>query len=99
LAEEAWWKLEEKVAFAHEEPNSPVRVYHAIVAWVGQKGPCYRHLDHDAAYARIAAIAKERAFDEIPGRGDVKRLWQRAHARWGKVKRSERRKHGRPVGG
>src|SRR5262249_15051597 len=48
LSEEAWWKLEEKIVLAHEEPNSPIRVFHAIVAWIGQKGPCYPFLNFAA---------------------------------------------------
>lgn len=101
LSEVAWWKLKAKVDLAHEEPNSPVRVFHAIVAWVGQKGPCYPYLDHDAAYSRIGAIAGKHAFDEIPGRSDIKRLWQRAYARWCRMRKRYRdgvRKGAVPVG-
>jgi hypothetical protein len=62
-----------------------VRAFLSICGWVEQKGPCYRFVPHDKVYARIAALARAQAFNEIPGRGDVKRLWQRAHARWCKV--------------
>jgi retron-type reverse transcriptase len=86
LTEQAWWTLEEATALAHEELNSPVRVYQAIIAWVGQKGPCYPQLDHHATYDRIADIARQQAFDEIPDQSDVKRLWQKAHARWGRAR-------------
>jgi hypothetical protein len=86
LTEEAWWKLTESISLTHEEPNSPIRVNQLIAGWVSQKGPCYRFLDYNAAYARIAAIAQEQAFDEIASHVELKRLWQRAWARWGKMR-------------
>jgi hypothetical protein len=98
LTEEAWWKLEEKLVLAHEEPDAPVRVFQAIVGWVGQKGPCYPHVDRDAAYARLAAIAREQAFDEIPDRSDVRQLWQRSFARWAKVRARARHARGKTAG-
>ena len=90
LTEGAWESLKEALALAHDEPNSPVRAVQSVCGWVGQKGPCYPFVNHDKVYARLADLARAQAFDEIPGRSDVKRLWQRAHARWCKLRKKKR---------
>jgi hypothetical protein len=82
VGEKAWDHLQEKLATAHEKPDAPLRARTIIKGWVSQMGPCYRHTDLDAACSRIEAISHELAFDEIPGAGELKKLWQRAYARW-----------------
>ena len=87
LAEKTWARLEERLARAHEEPDSPLRADAVVRGWVAQMGPCYPLArrpqgEHADAYARIRAVAAEQAFDEIPGREELQRLWQRAYARW-----------------
>jgi len=85
LTEAAWWQLADKIALSRDAPNSPLRVYEAIVGWVGQKGPCFPYLDHNKVYAQIADIAGEHGYDEIPSLSEIRNLWQRAYARWMRI--------------
>jgi len=55
-------------------------------------GPCYSYTEQDAAYARITAVAAGQAFDEIPGARDMQGLWQRAYARWCRLRKSYRKR-------
>jgi hypothetical protein len=81
VGERAWERLDDKLKHAHDEPNSPTRAEAIIRGWVDQMGPCFPHLDRDEFCDRIRAAAHAQAFDEIPGRSDLKALWQRAYAR------------------
>ncbi len=82
IAESAWIGLHGKLAFDHSKPQSPLRAYSTIRSWILQQGPCYPHTDRNQAYARLAEIAGELAFDEIPSRNHILSRWQRAYARW-----------------
>lgn len=83
---DAWDSLGENLALAHQEPNSPLRAFRSICGWISQKGPCYPFVTHDKAYARLADLARAQAFDEIPDRSDARQLWQKAYARWCRVR-------------
>jgi hypothetical protein len=82
VAEKSWEGLAENLDEAHDAPNSPVAAVLTIKGWVSGKGPCFKYTDPDQAWDRIAATARSLAFDEIPGRQKVKDWWQRAYARW-----------------
>jgi hypothetical protein len=86
VGERPWERLDEKLTQAHDEPNSPARADAIIRGWVDQLGPCFPHVDRDEFCDRIRAVAHAQAFDEIPSRSDLKALWQRAYARWVKVR-------------
>jgi hypothetical protein len=82
VAEKSWEGLAENLDEAHDAPNSPVAAVLTIKGWVNDKGPCFKYTDPDRAWDRIALSAQALAFDEIPGRQKVKDWWQRAYARW-----------------
>ena len=67
--------------------DAPLRAIAIIEGWVSQMGPCYPFEDHADAHDRIASIAHEQAFDEIPSRSELQNAWQRAFARWCKLRR------------
>lgn len=82
MTEGAWTSLEEKLSLAHDEPNAPIRAIQSVCGWVNDKGPCYPFVNRGKFYARIAALARAQAFDEIPDRGEIMQLWQKAYSRW-----------------
>jgi retron-type reverse transcriptase len=88
LTRGAWDGLAESLARAQEEPHAPVRAVLALTGWVAARGPCYPDLKHEQVYARIESVARKAGFDEIPGAGKIKGLWQRAYARWGRLQKS-----------
>src|SRR5205807_2033321 len=75
LRQAAWDGLAESLELAQREEHAPIRAILVLIGWVGQKGPCYQAVNHDAAFARIAAMARKQGFDEIPSRGKLKGLW------------------------
>ena len=85
LAESAWRRLEDHLAWAAERPDPVARAGAVLGGWLGQQGPCYPHLDRDDAYARIAAMSKRRV-GKTPDRDCVFDFWQRAYARWCKLR-------------
>jgi len=85
--QKAWKRLEEKLARAHEGPDAPLRADATVRGWLSQAGPCRPHVDLDEACSRVRSIAEGLAFDETPGKAELKRLWQKAHARWRKVRK------------
>ncbi len=86
LTENSMDGLAEGLWLAHDAPDAPLRAIEVIKGWVAAKGPCYKDVDHEETYGRIQAIAHERAFDEILSQPDLKESWQRAYARWGKLR-------------
>jgi hypothetical protein len=77
-----WDQLEEALMLAHTKPAAPVRAHESIVGWAEQLGPCRPHLDPDDLYARIAAVARRYAFDEVPSRPSVEDALLRGYRRW-----------------
>jgi hypothetical protein len=82
LTEKAWASLAEQLELAHERDSSPLRAIDSITGWVGAMGPCYSTTHLPTAYARIGSLANALAFDEIPTREEVSRIWHDAHRRW-----------------
>lgn len=82
LAERSWARLDEHLALVHQHADAPLRANAIIKGWLAQAGPCYPWAGREQDCARIAAIARHHAFDEIPSVGDLSALWQRAYARW-----------------
>jgi hypothetical protein len=77
-----WERLEEALMLAHTKPAAPVRAHESIVGWAEQLGPCRPHLDPDDLYARIGAVARQYAFDEVPSRRTVEDALLSGHWRW-----------------
>jgi hypothetical protein len=86
----AWESLRESLAQAHGRPNSPVAALRSIAGWVADKGPCYVQTHLDRACERVERLAGEQGFEEVPGRDELKGLWQRAAARWGRLRKQVR---------
>ena len=84
---EAWDSLALALDAAHEKPHSPVAAFASIVAWVRDKAPCYPNTVYDRAYDRIERLAAAQGFEEIPERHELKAEWQRAYARWCKIRK------------
>ena len=82
VTDDAWGSLAEKLAAAHGKPHSPLAAVATIAAWVRDKAPCYPHTDLGKAYGRINRLAVAEGFGEIPSRHEVAGMWQRAFARW-----------------
>jgi RNA-directed DNA polymerase len=83
ITERAWERLAERLARANEEPDPVAQADAVLRGWLGQMGPAYPHLGK-AAYARLQQTADEQGFTTC--RKVIKGLWQRAYARWGKVR-------------
>ena len=79
IAEKAWDNLADALTLAHEAPDAPLVAWSAIRAWVSYMGPCYIYTDLGQAWDRMAALARNLAFDEIPDSATVEGWWQRAH--------------------
>jgi hypothetical protein len=82
---------------AHDTPNAPLRAVQCIQGWVNDKGPCFKFINPDEAWDRIAKIARALDFDEIPPRQTVKDWWQRAHARWCRLRKEVRERFRQPT--
>jgi ribonuclease HI len=88
VAEKTWRKLEEKLALAHQKPESPLRAIETINGWIRQQGPARPKADEGEPYARITHMAMTQAFEEIPSKEEMSQEWERAHAEW--IKHRER---------
>jgi hypothetical protein len=86
IDERAWDRLGERLGRALQE-QYPLRRAGAILrGWLSQVGPCYAHVDLDAACDRLDAVVQEQGFGKPPNRAAVKARWQLAHARWQKLR-------------
>jgi retron-type reverse transcriptase len=93
IAEDSWEALTENLDQAHDSPNAPVRAVQCIQGWVNDKAPCFKFINPDEAWDRIAEIARALTYDEIPARQTVKDWWQRAHARWCRLRKQVRQSY------
>jgi retron-type reverse transcriptase len=88
IGETSWKDLGVNLALLHEEENAPIRAFDLIRGWVSQQGPCYPWMDTIQTYARITEVSQNQGFEEIPSLERIQRLWQRAYARWYKLRKS-----------
>ncbi|QEH32114.1 Group II intron-encoded protein LtrA [Aquisphaera giovannonii] len=86
-SERNWWRLEDELEAAHEGPDAPIRAIETIEGWLGQMGPCAADIDIAEVHARIAAIATELSFEEIPDVERVARILGDALRRWEEILR------------
>jgi ribonuclease HI len=99
IASEAWEKLAQRLALAHGEPGAPGRANDILRGWIDQQGPSFLHEDQDQVLTRIASEAQRRAFDEVPPQPDLLGRWQRAHARWCRLRKGASERGGAKGGG
>jgi len=86
VTEAAWTGLGEKLEAAHEKPFSPLVAYATLKGWISDKAPCFPGLNMKWACARIAQLAESQGFEEIPEPVEIATYWQRAYARWCKLR-------------
>jgi hypothetical protein len=82
VAKKAWTRLEEYLVLAHEKPDSSIRAVETINGWIEQMGPCFPFVRRPRVYEKLAKLAAEQAFDEIPSRNAIISRWRRAYERW-----------------
>ena len=82
IGEDSWQRLEGALAELHAEAFSPQRAPQVIQGWVSQQGACFQHEDRARVTERIHTIAHQQSFEEIQSHADIRKDWQRAHARW-----------------
>jgi ribonuclease HI len=82
-----WNRLAEKLVRAHAEPQAPIRALEIIEGWADQLGACYQHEDIEEVYARVASLAHQQAFEEVPSAAELSEIWERAHGRFYHLRR------------
>jgi hypothetical protein len=82
LGERSWDRLAEHLVLAHAQCDAPLRAVAVINGWLSQMGPCFAHESRRDVCQRIASLAKSLALDEIPSLAQLLEHWQRAYARW-----------------
>jgi hypothetical protein len=90
IAERSWERLATHLALAHSKSDAPVRAILTVKQWLNQRGPCYTSSDRERVCRRIIELARAQAFEEVPGRQELRQHWQRAYARWRKLRRTVR---------
>ncbi|MCY2986972.1 MAG: reverse transcriptase domain-containing protein [Planctomycetota bacterium] len=88
FAEQAWGKLRDKLDLCHRQPDAPLRAIAVIHSWLDQQGACFLDVDRDQALTRLSEIARELALDEIPNHEALRGRWQRAYARWCRMRKA-----------
>jgi ribonuclease HI len=86
LTPACWDGLHKSLAEPHGQPHPEQRATMAILEWVAQLGPCYPHADVEEVYAGIRQRAEEQSYYEPPSYRRVRSYWQRAYARWAKLR-------------
>jgi len=92
VGEGSWEQFQEHLTMAHTKPDAPLRAIAIIEGWVSQLGATYPFSDRKNTCQRIASIAHQQCFDEIPSEDRLLELWQRAYARWSKLRKAASRK-------
>lgn len=90
IAERAWERLGAYLALAHTKSDAPLRANHTIRQWFNQRGPCYAWSDRQQICQHIIDVAHRQGFEDCPGSRELQERWQRAHARWCRLRKSAR---------
>ena len=86
----SWDRLGECLALAHTKSDSPVRAVRAIEGWLDGRGPCHPWSDREEVCRRIIEIASGHGFEDVPPAAELLGRWQRAFARWCKLRKGVR---------
>lgn len=92
IGDKSWERLKEHLQIAHTKPDAPLRAIATIQGWISQLGPTFMFADRRRVCQRAASIAAEYGFDEIPSEQQLLDDWQRAHARWCKLRQRHTKK-------
>jgi retron-type reverse transcriptase len=87
LAERSWDKLEDALELCHEHPAAPLRAQRGLLGWVDQLGPTHPHQDRRQVYERAVQLAYRWGFDEPPRYRLFCSRWQRAYARYRRLRK------------
>ena len=90
IANRSWRQLERYLALAHLKSDAPLRANRTIFQWLNQRGPSYRWSDRQEVCQRIITLAGQQGFEEVPGPSELTEHWQRAYARWQKLRKAVR---------
>jgi hypothetical protein len=90
IGERSWERLATHLALAHTKSDAPVRAIHTLKQWLNPRGPCYTSSDRDRVCLRMIELARAQAFEEVPSPQQLRQHWQRAYARWRKLRRAVR---------
>ena len=82
VADAAWRSLETRLETSHRSASPPLHAISVVTGWIQALGPCFEAEDHDAVVGRLASIAKNLAFDEVPASDDLLTMWAAAAERW-----------------
>jgi hypothetical protein len=93
IAERSWDRLERYLKLAHTKEHAPLRAQRTILDLLKQRGPCYRWSPPTEIFPRMVALARKFAFDEIPDYADVQSCYQKANARWGRLRKKVQEKY------
>jgi hypothetical protein len=90
IGDRSWDKLEEGLVLTHTKEDGPLRAFYLVGQWLSNRGPCYAWSDRQQVCQGIIALAQEYAFEEVPTASELLQLWQRAYARWCKLRKQVR---------
>jgi hypothetical protein len=76
---------------AHTKADAPLRAVIIVQQWLNQRGPCYFWSDQARVCRRVVALARRHAFEEVPAPSALRQGWQRAFARWCKLRKQRRK--------
>ena len=74
------------LGIAHTKSDAPLRAVQTIKFWLSQKGPAYKVLRPGKIANWITERAHALGFQEIPSSKKLIEFWQRAYARWDKLR-------------
>lgn len=83
----AWDRLAGRLVLYHDQQALDQDVLLEIIrGWVSEMGPCYASEDRAAVHARLGRLARDIGFAGIQSRRAFQGLWQRAFARWKRLR-------------
>jgi hypothetical protein len=88
IAPKAWNRIADRLARAHAEPQAVLRVPDVIAGWAEQLGACYRQDQHREVYARVATMAQDQGFEEIPSFEEFAHHWAESYVRYYHLRRA-----------
>jgi len=89
IDERSWTRLGRCFVLAHTKSDAPLRAINTVKQWLGQRGPCFTSVDRGEVCRRIIALARKQSFEEMLDVEALLQNWQRAHARWMRLRRRQ----------
>jgi retron-type reverse transcriptase len=89
ISHQAWERLACSLGQVTRNDYCPLKAIAVIDGWLGYLGPTYHHEDRATILSRIARIAAEQDYDEMPEKEHFLQVWSAAHARWSRTREQE----------